>query len=168
MAIDMKEIVRVKNEFGGDIIRVKRELKRLQSVKCRLKKQKSRADYQTRMTEVIQQEQVLKEVRQLLEPKKVAVPDFTQNDVDRLNFEDTMKAIKSIQSKKCLSQDDETEYQKACVVEKMLLEHKKQVKPADETTVKKTEIQAILENLKSLTDEEAGRVAKEQLEKLLG
>ena len=167
MAIDMTKVISVKDEFNSDIVLVKRELKRLQSVKCRLKKQKSRADYQTKMTEVIQQEQILKEVRQLLEPKKVAVPNFQQADIDRLDYEDTMKAIKSIQSKKCLSQDNEAEYQRACKVEKMLLEHKKQVKPADETTVKKTEIQAILENLKSLTDEEAGRVAKEQLEKLL-
>ena len=168
MGIDMTEIIRVKDEFDGDIVRVKRELKRLQSVKCRLKKQKSRADYQAKMTEVVQQEQVLKEVRQILEPKKVAVPDFTQADVDRLDFEDTMKAIKSIQSKKCLSQDDEAEYQRACRVEQMLLEHKKQVKPADETTVKKTEVAAILENLRSLTAEEAGKAAIEQLEKLLG
>ena len=168
MGIDMTKVISVKDEFGGDIIRVKRELKRLQSVKCRLKKQKSRADYQSKMTEVIQQEQILKEVRQLLEPKKIAVPDFTQADVDRLDFEDTMKAIKSIQSKKCLSQDDEAEYQRACRVEQMLLEHKKQVKPADETTVKKTEVAAILENLRSLTAEEAGKAAIEQLEKLLG
>jgi len=168
MAIDMTEVLRVKDELGGDIVRVKRELKRLQSVKCRLKKQKSRADYQSLMTETVQKEQVLKEVRQLLEPKKTAVPEFTQADVDELNFEDTMKAIKSIQSKKCLSQDDEHEYQKACRVEQMLLEHKKQVRPADETTVKKSEVRAILENLKSLTAEEAGRAAVEQLEKLLG
>jgi hypothetical protein len=168
MAIDMTEVLRVKDELGGDIVRVKRELKRLQSVKCRLKKQKSRADYQSLMTETVQKEQVLKEVRQLLEPKKTAVPEFTQADVDELDFEDTMKAIKSIQSKKCLSQNDESEYEKACKVEQMLLEHKKQVKPADETTVKKSEVRAILENLKSLTAEEAGRVAVEQLEKLLG
>jgi hypothetical protein len=168
MAIDMTEVLRVKDEFGGDIVRVKRELKRLQSVKCRLKKQKSRADYQSLMTETVQKEQVLKEVRQLLEPKKTAVPEFTQADVDELDFEDTMKAIKSIQSKKCLSQNDESEYEKACKVEQMLLEHKKQVKPADETTVKKSEVRAILENLKSLTAEEAGRAAIEQLEKLLG
>lgn len=165
---DMKKIFEVKEAFNSDIVLVKRELKRLQSVKCRLKKQKSRADYQAKMTEVVQQEQVLKEVRQLLEPKKVAVPDFKQADVDRLDFEDTMKAIKSIQSKKCLSQENEAEYKRACEVEQMLLEHKKQVRPADETTVKKTEIKAILENLKSLTNEEAGKVAKEQLEKLLG
>lgn len=168
MAIDMTEILRTKDEFDSDIIRVKRELKRLQSVKCRLKKQKSRADYQARMTEVVQREQVLKEVRQLLEPRKKAVPEFTQADVEMLNFEDTMKAIKSIQSKKCLSQNDEAEYQRACLVENMLLEHKKQVRPADETTVKKTEVAAILENLRSLTAEEAGKAAIEQLEKLLG
>lgn len=164
----MKKVIEVKESFNNDIVLVKRELKRLQSVKCRLKKQKSRADYQTKMTEVVQQEQIMKEVRQLLEPKKVAVPDFTKADVERLNFEDTMKAIKSIQSKKCLSQNNETEYKKACEVESMLLAHKQEVKPADETSVKKSEIQAILENLKSLTAEEAGKVAVEQLEKLLG
>lgn len=167
MSIDMKKVEKVMAELNGDITTVKRELKRLQSIKCRLKKQKTRADYQIRMTECLQREQLVKECRRILEPKKVSVPDMTQSDINDLDFEATMKAIKSIQSKKCLSQGDEAEYQKACQVEKMLLEHKKQIKPVDETSIKKSELKAVIESIKILDTTVKRDTIIEMLEKLM-
>lgn len=167
MSVNMKEVEKVMRELDGDITTVKRELKRLQSIKCRLKKQKTRADYQVRMTECLQREQLVKECRRILEPKKTSVPDMTQEDINRLNFEDTMRAIKSIQSKKCLSQGNEEEYQRACMVEQMLLKHKKEVRPADETTIKKTDLKSVIESIKIFdTMVERDRIV-EMLEKLL-
>lgn len=152
--VDLTAIEAAKNEFNGDLGLVKKELKRLQSVKCRLKKEKDSADYQSRMEHVLDREQVLKEVRALLDPKEKAVPDFEQADVDRLGYDETMKAIKSIQSKKCLALQDNTEHgaaelAKAERVEAMLLEHKKTVKPVEDGMVRKSEIQAILEQLQN-------------------
>lgn len=157
--VDLTAIEAAKAEFNGDLGLVKKELKRLQSVKCRLKKEKASADYQSRMEAVLDREQVLKEVRSLLDPKEVKVPDFTQEDVDRLDYDQTMKAIKSIQSKKCLSLQDDSEHgrselAKAEKVEQMLLAHKKTVKPVEDGVVRKTEVQAILteiQNNKKLT-----------------
>ena len=100
MAIEMTEILQKKAELGSLDAAMKR-LKALQSAKCRLKKRKSDADYDAKMREILAEEQVVKEVRQLFTNKKKAVPDFEQNDEDVLNYEDTIKAIKSIQSKKC-------------------------------------------------------------------
>jgi hypothetical protein len=106
LKVDLTAIEEAKARFNGDLGLVKKELKRLQSVKCRLKKEKASADYQAKMEAVLDQEQVLKEVRSLLDPKEVKVPDFTQEDVDRLDYDQTIKAIKSIQSIKCLSLQD--------------------------------------------------------------
>ena len=165
--VDLTAIEAAKAEFNGDLGLVKKELKRLQSVKCRLKKEKTSTDYQSKMEAVLDREQVLKEVRSLLDPKEVKVPDFTQEDVDRLDYDQTMKAIKSIQSKKCLSLQDPTEHGKAELekaerVERMLLEHKKTVKPVEDGVVRKTEVQAILTELQNNK-----KLTKKSIEELL-
>lgn len=133
---------------------VKSELKRVQSVKCRLKKQKARKDYETEMGKVVAYEQALKEAREYFEPKKTVVTQMTQKDVDNLDYEETMKAIKSIQSKKCNSQwqDDESDYKRACEIEEMLLAHKKLVKPIEDTTVRKSKIQDLVNHLENLEE----------------
>jgi hypothetical protein len=167
LKVDLTAIEEAKARFNGDLGLVKKELKRLQSVKCRLKKEKASADYQAKMEAVLDQEQVLKEVRSLLDPKEVKVPDFTQEDVDRLDYDQTIKAIKSIQYKKCLSLQDpsahgQAELAKAEKVEKMLLEHKKTVKPVDDGLVRKSEVQSILTELQSNK-----KLTKKAIEELL-
>ena len=161
----MTEILAKKSELGS-LDATMKSLKALQSAKCRLKKKKSDADYDAKMREILAEEQVVKEVRQLFTNKKKSVPEYTQDDVNVLNYEDTIKAIKSIQSKKCLSKNDTSEYQKACKVEQMLLEHKKLVRPADETSVKKTELLTLLDELKSLKPTQGYKHALKRLEEL--
>ena len=72
---------------------VKKAIRSLQSRKSRLKKQKSRKDYDALMTEILQQEQLLKEVRDYFEPKTIPVPKMTQKDIELLNYDETLKAI---------------------------------------------------------------------------
>ena len=121
-------------ELGNDVLKVKQELKRLQSVKCRLKKQRGKSTFEAEMRAVLEEEQLLKDVRALLEPKDKTVTTFEQDDVENLDYDETIKAIKSIQSKKTLTkwltavEGDNDEYRNACRIEKMLLEHKAQIK----------------------------------------
>lgn len=150
------EMVELKaNELGNDLVRVGTELKRIQSVKCRLKKQKGKSTYQAEMEEVLRQEQLLKEVRALLDPKEKPVTMFEESDVENLDYDETIKAIKSIQSKKTNTkwltpvEGDNDEYRNACRIEKMLLEHKANIKPIDETTIRKTELETIIETIES-------------------
>lgn len=153
----LKEIQNLAEKFENAEA-VKTELKRVQSVKCRLKKQKAREDYETEMTKVVKYEQALKEVRDYFEPKSTPVTEMTQEDINLLNYEETMRAIKSIQSKKCNSQyltdriEDNMEYKKACDIEALLLEHKKTVRPIEDTVVKKSEISDIITHLESLEE----------------
>lgn len=147
---------------------INRELKRLSSAKCILKKHKYRTDYDKKMTEILQEEQIMKEVKQLLFPKKKFVTSFTQDDVDRLDYDETIKAIKSIQSKKFHSrwltpnEGDNDEYRNACKIEEMLLKHKETVKPVEETMVRKTDLQTIIETI-----ENSGDLSKEAILELL-
>lgn len=138
-----------------DVEEVKKAIRSLQSRKSRLKKQKGREDYEELMTEILQQEQLLKEVRDYFEPKKIPVTKMTKKDIELLNYEETLRAIKSIQSKKCNVQhlteniEDNEEYKKACQIEEWLLEHKQNIKPIEETVVRKSDINDLIDHLQN-------------------
>ena len=60
MKINVKEVELKAVELGQDMDTLKRELKRVASVKCRLLKQKGRPDYELALEEVLKEEQLLK------------------------------------------------------------------------------------------------------------
>lgn len=165
---NLKQIEKVVKEFNNDEMAIQKELKRIQSVKCRLKKQKGKKSYEKEMTEVIKYEQVLKEARQLLNPKEKPVTMYEQKDVDQLDYDETIKAIRSIQSKKTLTkwlttiEGDNDEYRKACEIEKMLVERRNQIKPVDNEYVRKTEVQTIIDTIES-----SGKLSQEKIVELL-
>lgn len=165
---NVKEIEKKAIELGNDLEKVNRELKRVASIKCRLKKQKGKSTYEQEMTKVLQEEQVLKEVKQLLNPKEKTVTTFTQEDVDVLDYDETIKAIKSIQSKKSLTrwlttnEGDNDEFREACRIEEMLLKHKSQIKPIEDTTIRKSDLITIIETI-----ETSGNLSQNKIVELL-
>jgi len=160
--------VEAKAKELGSVEAVAKELKRVQSVKCRLKKQKGKSTYEQEMQEVLKQEQILKEARQLLDPKEKPVTQYEQADVDQLDYDETIKAIRSIQSKKTLSrwltttEGDNDEFRNAVKIEAMLIERREAIKPVDENNVRKTEIQTIIDTIES-----SGELSQKQILELL-
>ena len=165
---NLKDIEKVAQKFDNDVLAIGKELKRVQSIKCRLKKQKGKSTYEEEMTKVISYEQILKEARQLLDPKEKPVTMYDQNDVDQLDYDETIKAIRSIQSKKTLSkwltdvEGDNDEYRNACKIEKMLLEHKETIKPVEPEYIRKTDLQTIIDTIES-----SGNLTQERIVELL-
>ena len=165
---NLKEVEKVSVKFDNDVDKIGTELKRIQSVKCRLKKQKGKSSYEKEMTEVLRYEQVLKEARQLLDPKEKPVTMYDQSDVEQLDYDETIKAIRSIQSKKTLTrwlttvEGDNDEYRKACEIEKMLIERRNKIKPVDNEFVRKTDVQTIIDTLES-----SGNLSQEKVVELL-
>lgn len=165
---NMKEIEKVAEKFDNNVELIAKELKRVQSLKCRLKKQKGKKTYEEEMTEVVKYEQVLKEARQLLNPKEKPVTMYTQEDVDKLDYDETIKAIRSIQSKKTLTkwltdvEGDNDEYRKACEIEKMLIERRESIKPVDNEYVRKSDLQTIIDTIES-----SGNLSQEKIVELL-
>lgn len=168
----LKNIEEVAKNYNS-VEEVKKALRSIQSRKSRLKKQKGRSDYEEKMTEILQQEQLLKEVRDYFEPKRKPVPEMTWEDIKLLNYEETLRAIKSIQSKKCLVQhatpniEDNEEYKKACEIERMLLEHKNNIKPIEETVVRKSDINDLINHLQNQDEKISTKYVIELLEELL-
>lgn len=164
---DMKNIEGILEKFPTEEV-LGKEIKRVQSVKCRLKKQKGKSTYEDEMTEVVKYEQVLKEARQLLCPREKPVTMYTQEDVDLLDYDETIKAIRSIQSKKTLTkwltpvEGDNEEYKKACEIEKMLIERRNKIKPVNNEFVRKTDLQTIIDTIES-----SGNLSQEKVVELL-
>lgn len=152
-----------------DLSEVKKELRNVQSKKTRLKKQKARQDYNKRMQDLLEQEQVLKEVRSYFEPPKKFVTEYTKEDVEILNYEEVLKALKNIQSKKSNAQYDENEqeYEKALKIEEMLLEHKEKVQPINDYVVRKSQVNNLIEHFKNQDEKVSKEYIVEQLERLI-
>lgn len=162
--MNLKEVEKVAKMYNNDVTEITKELKKVQSQKCRLKKEKARKDYDERMSNILKKEQILKEARNLLNPKEKFVTQYEQEDVDKLDFDETMKAIRSIQSKKTHTQflDDQEEYENACKIEKMLLEHKSKIKPVDSQYIRKSDLQTIIDTIES-----SGKLSQEKILELL-
>lgn len=147
---------------------VVKEIKKVQSQKCRLKKQKGKKSYQEEMEEILRQEQVLKEVRQLMDPKEKPVTEYTLEDVKRLDYDQVVKAIRSIQSKKSLTrwltdkEGESHEFKEAVKIEEMLLKRREEVKPVEDGQIRKTEVKKILDTI-----EESGKLSQEAIVELL-
>lgn len=166
--VDLKRVEEISAKFENDEASLAKELKRVQSVKCRLKKQKGRANYDQLMTETLQYEELLKEARQLLTPRAKSVTQFTQEDVDTLDYDETVKAIRSIQSKKTLTkwltgvEGDNDEYREAVRIEKMLTARRDLIKPVDEGHIRKSDLITVIETI-----EESGKVSQAKILEML-
>ena len=137
---------------------IKKELKRIASIKCRLNKQRGKKTYQEEMTKVLAQEEELKKLRDTLVQPKKTVTNFTYEDIQELSYDEVVRAIKSIQSKKSNTkwltpiEGDNDEFRNACRIEGMLNERRNELQP---TTVSlKTNIQQVLDNSEELSKEE--------------
>ena len=165
---NLKEIEKVAQKFDNDLVQINKELKRVASIKSRLKKQKGRSNYEEEMTKVLGYYQVLVEAKQLIDPKDKKVTQYTQEDVDQLDYDVTVKAIRSIQSKKTNSrwlttvEGDNDEYRNACKIEKMLIEHRNMVRPVDDEYIRKTDLQTVIDTIES-----SGKVSQERILELL-
>lgn len=164
----MKNIEAKAKELNFDLEVVKKELKRVQSAKCIHLKKKGLKDYEQKLAEILAEEQLLKEVRTFIAGHKKTVTTFTQDDVDQLTYDETVKAIKSIQSKKYHSrwltdtEGDNDEFREACRIEQMLNEHKSKVSPVDDNMIRKSDLQNVIDTI-----EMTGNVSTEKILEML-
>lgn len=164
----LRTIEKLANDFNNDALEIARELKKVQSAKCRLKKQKRTSSFEREMKDLLTYEEALKEARQLLNPKAKPVTMYTQADVDKLDYDETVKALKSIQSKKTLSrwltdvEGDNDEFRKACEIEAMLKAKRDSSKPVEEAYIRKSDLQTVIDTIES-----SGKLSQEKIVELL-
>lgn len=168
--VDTRAIATKAEELEFDLVKINRELKRVASVKCRLKKMPYKSTFEAEMSAVLHEEQLLKNVRDFVAGPRKNVNTITQEEVDQLSLHETMKAIKAIQSKKTHTKwltcepGDNDEYREACRIEKMLKKHRDELTPRKSES--KANVQAILDSLKMCNDMTAEDCIKYIEEKL--
>ena len=120
---------------GSSLEEVNKKLKLVASMKCRLKKQMGRADARARMIEVEECEAILKSKRDELANKPRRFTNLTEEDISTMEYEEVIRAIKSIQSKKSNTrwltdvEGDNDEYRNACRIEALLQKRRDGIKP---------------------------------------
>lgn len=162
MSTPTKEIKALSEKYNNDLYLISKEIKRLASIKCRLKSMIGKPETASKLEEVEKEEKLIKTVRDYLKNTPKTVSELTEEDIKALNYEDTVKAIRSIQSKKThtkwitsCKQDSNgliipgtsPEYIEACKIETILKNHKKELEPSYNKVTEK-ELQEMLENIK--------------------
>lgn len=165
--VDMTAIIAKSAELNNDLVKVNKELKRIASVKCRLKKAPGRVTYQTDMTACLQEEQLLKNVKSYLDAPRKTVNDLTSDDIDAMNYDEVCRALRSIQSKKthtkwaedCQKDADGLyipgsgdAYKEACRIEDMLKARRDVLKPVGTTRVSVASLRMLIDELRFCED----------------
>lgn len=164
----MTKIEKLANSFNNDVEKINLELKRLASAKSRLIKQKGRPDYQSKMDEILRDYQELKEAKALLEPKKKTSMDLTADDIAIMTYDEVAKARNAIASHMTRTrwiteiEGDNDEFRQAQRVDDMLKAREKEVKPIEDTVVRKSDIQMIIDTI-----EAAGTLSNERILEML-
>ena len=130
-----------------------KELKRVASLKCNLKKRKNVADKAAALTDILSYEDLIKEVKYSLQNKGKTYFAFSHEDIDALNIEELIKFRKGVASKKCLDGND-ADILATC---EDLLAYSKQVLDAkrleqNETVITKAELRTLLDNFDQAQD----------------
>lgn len=164
MTIKMNEIEAAAKKYTT-VDELNKKIRSVQSMKSKLLKQKNRPNYEALMTDILKEEQLLKEARRLMDPKDKPVTEYTQADVDRIeDFDEVMKALKNIQSKKTHTRylEDQSEFIRACNIEDMLKNRRDELKPIDPDFVRKNDLQTIIDQI-----EASGDLSQERIVELL-
>lgn len=165
--IDMTKIVEKANELNCNMVEVNKALKRIASVKCRLKAAPGRADFQANLTACLQEEELLKNVRAYLTEPRKTVNDLDAADIEAMDYDEVCKAIRSIQSKKThtkYADDCERDehglfipgtgamYQEACRIEEMLKERRDVLQPEGTVRFTKARLRELIATLRLCSD----------------
>lgn len=168
----MNEIIIAKaEELNNSVEKVNKELKRVASIKCRLRKMPGRADYATQLQRIEEDENLLKQVRDYLKGPKKNVNTLTEEAISTMDYITVCKAIRAIQSKKthtryaddCLRDSNGLfipgsgeSYKEACRIESLLKERREEIKPESSKVYYETDIHELIDRLEEsdMTDAE--------------
>lgn len=165
--IDMTQVIAKAAELNNSIVELNKALKRIASAKTRLNHAPGLPNYNTKMAAILQEEQLLKNVRAYLtEPRKTA-NDLTSEDIAAMNYDEVCKAIRSIQTKKTHTKYAEdcmldehglfipgsgAMFKEACRIEEMLKERREELQPSGTLRFSKAALRELIATLRICSD----------------
>lgn len=165
--IDMTQIATKAAELNYDMTNLNRALKRVASAKTRLNHAPGLPNYNEKMAAVLAEEQLLKNVRAFMSEPKKTVRDLTAEDIAAMDYDETCKAIRAIQTKKThtkYAEDCKRDengmfipgsgemYKEACRIEDMLKEHREELQPMGTVRFSKAALRELIANLRLCSD----------------
>ena len=166
--LNLKEIEKLCESFNNDLSEIEKNLKRVQCAKSRLLPQKGRPDYEQVLNEILGEEQMLKEAKRLLKPKKKTCMELTKNDIEMMTFDEVKDARNAIASQMSRTrwlttiEGDNDKFRQATKIDEMLIERLKVVKPIEDTVVRKSDIQLVIDTIKA-----SGNLSNERIIEML-
>ena len=141
-----------------------KELKRISSLKCNLKKRKGIANKDAELADILAYDDLVKEVKYSLMNKGKSYFEFNNDDIEALSVEELVRFRKDIASKKCLDGNDPEVFDRC----EELLDFSKQVLDAkrleqDNTVVTKAKLRTLLDNYNMHQDVELLVASLEEL-----
>lgn len=162
-----EKIINKANELNNSVEAVYREIKKVASQKCRLKKMPGRIDYTIELQRIEAEEELLKQVRDYLKGPKKNVNTLTDEAIATMDYFAVCKALRCIQSKKthtkyaddCLKDSkglfipgSGESYKEACRIESLLKARRDEVKPEDSGVFFASDVFGFIEYLEEATD----------------
>jgi hypothetical protein len=134
-----------------ELSEIRRKLRNISSRKTRLNKMQEHPEYQARIDELLKEEHELQLRRNEIEPADYTVTKLTQEQVDDLGYDEVIRALKSISSKKSNTRFDKegNEHQLALKIEAMLQVRRDTLKPVNSHFVRKSHVRAVIEKIET-------------------
>ena len=168
--MNANDIIMKAAELNNSMTNVNKALKRVASVKCRLNHAPGKATYQADMAACLEEERLLKAVRDYLTEPRKTVNNLTADDIANMDYDEVCKAIRSIQSKKTHTKwADDCEkgkdglfipgsgaaYKEACRIEELLKARRDEIQPAGAQRITKAAILEFIATLRETPDLDA-------------
>lgn len=131
-------------------------LRSISSAKTRLRKNSRLPSNVVKLSELLIEEDALKQERKHIQEPKKTFTTLNAEDVCLLDYEETRRAIESIRSKKSNTRhmEDQSEFNAASHIEELLVAHRSELTPGDNTSIKLSTIRELLEQASESNDPE--------------
>lgn len=158
------DIINKATELDNSMVNVNKALKRVASVKCRLNHAPGKATFQAEMAACLEEERLLKAVRDYLTEPRKTVNNLTADDIANMDYDEVCKAIRSIQSKKThtkwaddCEKDDAgmfipgsgAAYKEACRIEELLKTRRDELQPESSKRITKAAMLEFVDTMRN-------------------
>lgn len=143
-------------ENAERLAEIDKKLKSLSTKKSRLQPLKKLPSTINKIADILLEAEELRLEKARIKAPRKTFTTLTQADVDLLDYEETLRALESIRSKKSNTRnyEDQTSFLEATEIEQMLLERRTAIQPTERISLKFSEIQELLEQNSKQTDPE--------------
>jgi uncharacterized protein YejL (UPF0352 family) len=126
--------------------------------------------YESKMMNILREEQILKEMRNFLNPKKISYREMTLDMINNLTIDEINHGLKSLQSQKFMNKFNPSIKEEIESQERLFIERRNKLngKKSFDGMIKKSKIENLLENISLLSKDDKIIEMERRLKEFLG